>query len=112
MIEAARIPKPTEEYRFVPGRRWRFDLAWPDRRLFVEIDGGIWINGRHVRGSGWIQDAAKFNRAAIMGWRGLHVTPDQVRSGEALRLIKELFGELPSTADQKEDHNGNTNYAR
>ena len=40
------------EYRFHPDRKWRSDFCWPaeDVRLFVEIEGGIWTDGRHVRG--------------------------------------------------------------
>ena len=29
------------EYRFHPVRRWRFDYAFPDKRVYLEVDGGI-----------------------------------------------------------------------
>ena len=38
---------PEREFRFCE-RRWRFDFAWPSHKVAVEIDGGIFIHGRHV----------------------------------------------------------------
>lgn len=45
------LPAPVAEYRFHETRKWRFDHAWPDRKLALEIDGGVWQNGggRHNR---------------------------------------------------------------
>lgn len=28
-LRALKLPAPEREYRFHPGRRWRFDFAWP-----------------------------------------------------------------------------------
>jgi hypothetical protein len=36
-LRMAGLPDPVEEYRFAPPRRWRFDLAWPERMLAVEV---------------------------------------------------------------------------
>ena len=30
-----------------PTRRWRFDFAWPDPMVAVEIEGGLYQSGRH-----------------------------------------------------------------
>ena len=46
-INLAGLPAPDREYRFAPQvdgkpvRRWRFDCAWPDRLVALEIDGGL-----------------------------------------------------------------------
>lgn len=81
------------EYRFHPKRRWRFDWAWPDARVALEIEGGAWTGGRHTRGKGFIGDMEKYNNAALLGWRVLRVTPSQVSSGEACTLVmRALFG--------------------
>jgi hypothetical protein len=40
------------EHRFHPVRRWRFDAAFPARKVAVELDGGIFAAGRHTRGAG------------------------------------------------------------
>lgn len=81
------LPHPTPEYRFAPPRRWRFDLAWVGRKLAVEIEGAVWRQGRHTRGSGFVADMEKYNAAALQGWLLLRVTPQQVASGEALQLV-------------------------
>jgi hypothetical protein len=39
------LPKPARELPFHPRSRWRFDLAWPDQRVAVEVDGGTWVTG-------------------------------------------------------------------
>jgi hypothetical protein len=83
-----KLPEPEREYRFVPDRRWRFDLAWPELLLAVEIEGGIWIAGRHSRGTGIEADMEKYNRATLAWWRVLRVTPEMVDDGRALTLIQ------------------------
>jgi very-short-patch-repair endonuclease len=56
-----------KEHRFHPTRRWRFDFAWPEQRLAVEIEG----RGRHQTFMGFAQDAEKYNTALLLGWRVL-----------------------------------------
>lgn len=75
------------EYRFHPTRQWRFDYAIPDLRIAIEIDGGIWINGRHNRASGYLGDMEKFNAAATLGWVVLKFTPQEQYTAKALDLI-------------------------
>lgn len=71
-----RLPPWDEELHFAEsiGRRWRFDFAWPDRMLAVEIDGGAFSGGRHTRGLGFVEDCRKLTQAALMGWRVLRFT--------------------------------------
>ena len=87
-IQAAQLPTPKLEHRFHPVRRWRFDFCWIDQRLALEVEGGIWCNGRHTTGSGFTADCAKYNTALIMGWRVLRVTGTQVKSGAALSWLE------------------------
>lgn len=70
------LPRWVEEHRFATliGRKWRFDFAWPDRMLAVEIDGGAFSGGRHTRGAGFVEDCRKMNTATLMGWRVLRFT--------------------------------------
>lgn len=75
------------EYRFHPTRKWRFDYAFPSIRIAIEIDGGIWINGRHNRASGYLGDMDKFNAAATLGWVVLKFTPQEQYTAKALDLI-------------------------
>ena len=90
-IRCSGLPKPVYQFKFHPERRWRSDLAWPDRKLLVEIEGGTWSNGRHTRGSGFEKDCEKYNEAAILGYRILRVTGGMVKSGAALRYIERLL---------------------
>src|SRR3990167_2646458 len=78
VCDALVLPRPTAEYRFAPPRRWRFDYAWPLHKIALEGEGGAWTRGRHTRGSGFIRDMAKYNQAALLGWRVFRVTPDQL----------------------------------
>ena len=82
------------EYRFHPTRKWRFDAAWPNNMLALEIEGGIFSEGRHTRGKGFIQDLEKYNSATVLGWRILRVSPQMLDNGEAMRLLENVFQEL------------------
>lgn len=90
-IRALRLPLPQIEYRFHDTRRWRFDYAWPERRLAVEIEGGTWVRGRHSRGAGMRSDAEKYNTASLMGWTVLRFTGDMVKDGSALDTVKKAL---------------------
>ncbi len=76
------------EHRFYGPRRWRFDFANPDKKLAVEIEGGIFSRGRHTRGAGYLKDLEKYNRAAILGWAVLRYAPWQL--AEALTDLQEI----------------------
>ena len=75
------------EHRFHPDRLWRFDYAIPSLRIAIEIDGGVWINGRHNRASGYLGDMEKFNAAATLGWVVLKFTPQEQYTRKAFDLI-------------------------
>lgn len=90
-IRAAKLPAPEREVRFHPVRRWRFDFAWPSRKLAVEIDGATWSGGRHSRGAGIERDAEKYSTAAATGWRVLRGTRAMVEDGRLLVLVEEAL---------------------
>lgn len=79
------------EQRFHPTRRWRFDLAFPERKVAVELDGGVFSGGRHARGAGIRSDCEKFSEAAALGWRVLRVLPEHVQSGQALTWLEKAL---------------------
>lgn len=109
----AGLPPAVREYRFAaeacggPGARvrerlvfaglkdWRFDLAFVEQRVAVEVDGGAFIQGRHSRGAGMREDCAKFSTAAALGWRVLRVLPEQVANGQALTWLEAALGARP-----------------
>jgi hypothetical protein len=85
---AAGLPMPIAEFRFAPPRRWRFDFAWPDQKLALECQGGLFSGGRHVRGAALLKEHEKLNAAAAFGWRVLFVTPQQMDDGEAVSIAQ------------------------
>lgn len=90
-IAADGIPAPVQEHRFHPVRKWRFDLAWPDRMIAVEVDGGVWSGGRHTRGAGFIADCKKINEATAMGWRVFRFPTPHVSDGSAVAMLRRLL---------------------
>ena len=97
LCRANKLPEPMPEYRFHPSRKWRFDYAWPRHMLALEIEGGVWTQGRHTRGAGAVADMEKYSEAAIMGWRLLYVTPQQVQS-VAIDYLRRALNPQPAAA--------------
>lgn len=90
-IKDAGLDKPEREYKFHSTRRWRFDFAWPDSMVAVEVEGAIFTGGRHSRGTGMLKDMEKYNTAATLGWTVLRVAKPHLESGEAIRWIEEML---------------------
>ena len=97
-LEVRGLPRPEREHKFDAKRRWRFDYAWPERMIALEVEGGVWTAGRHTRGAGFIKDMEKYNRAAVLGWRLLRVTPDKLVSAGTFEMLREIFGLRESNA--------------
>ena len=93
-IRAAGLITPVVEFKAVPGRRYRWDFAWPEQKLLVEVQGGIWTKGGHSTGKGITRDAEKANLATLAGYRCITVTGDQIKSGQALRWIQAALKEV------------------
>ena len=78
------------EWQFTLNRRWRFDYCISDEKAYaaVEIEGGVWVSGRHNRSMGFIRDMEKYNEAALLGYSVLRFTPDQVKKGESKLILQ------------------------
>jgi len=76
------------EWAFALPRRWRFDFAWLDEHLALEVEGGTWQTSRHTTGSGFEKDCEKYNEAACAGWTVLRVTGSMVHDGRALEYVR------------------------
>jgi very-short-patch-repair endonuclease len=90
-FKVAKVPEPVTEYRFHPTRKFRFDYAWPEKSLALEVDGGVYVQGRHTRGKGVENDMEKYNEAAVLGWCVLRVSPKHVNDGRALAWVQEML---------------------
>lgn len=93
-------PEPVAEHRFDATRRWRFDLAWPERTLAVEVNGGVFMAGRHSRGAGLRNDYEKLNAAQLLGWRVLQVLPEQITDGVLRDLLAAVFAGAPHAGER------------
>lgn len=85
---AHKIPIPQREYAFWPGRRFRFDFAWPEHRVALESEGGAWTNGAHTRGKHFRQDCRKYSEAAVLGWCVIRVLSQDLNEPETFELIQ------------------------
>ena len=70
LLRGAGLPDPVRQYRI--GSTF-FDMAWPDRRVLVELDGGEHRTAERQR-----RDARKQNHAVLDGWTVLRFTWDRV----------------------------------
>ena len=84
------LPEAVQEYRFCE-RRWRFDFAYPDKMIAIEVEGGTWAGGRHSRGAGFQGDCEKYNEATVLGWKILRFTSGMINSTNAVDTIKRLL---------------------
>lgn len=82
------------EHRFSLVRRWRFDFAWPAQLVAVEIEGGQWRRGSHLRPGRYGADCDKYNAAALGGWVVLRFTTDHVlkRTRQMIDSIRQALG--------------------
>lgn len=90
-LQMAGFPAPEKEYLFHRKRKWRFDLAWPQLLIAIEIEGGVWVAGRHVRGQGYEADCEKYNEAQMAGWMVLRFTPGMFKRGKAGSVIEKAL---------------------
>lgn len=87
-------PPLTPEFKFSPTRKWRADYAIPEADLLIEIEGGTWVRGRHVRPEGYAKDAAKYNAAALMGYKVIRFTPDMLTPENLQPVIDHCWDRL------------------
>jgi very-short-patch-repair endonuclease len=74
----AQGPPLEREFKFHPTRKWRADFAHLDSRTLIEIEGGIFTNGRHTRGAGYAADLEKYLEATLAGWRVARLGPKEL----------------------------------
>jgi very-short-patch-repair endonuclease len=87
-------PDLEREYRFHHERRWRADFAHVGARVLIEIEGGIWVNGRHNRAAGFNADLEKYLAAGLAGWRVFRFGPDQITLENVERMAEQVRDEM------------------
>lgn len=91
-FRACGFTAPAHEYRFAPPRRWRFDYAWPEYMIALEVEGGVFVGGRHTRGAGFVKDMEKYNEATARGWRVFRTTPRELLTNATAELMSRCMG--------------------
>jgi len=102
-MRSCRLPEPIPEFKFHPNRRWRFDFAWPDHYLALEVEGGIWVQGRHNRGSGFLKDMEKYNEATCHGWRIIRTTPQALLTYQTAETVRRAIYRVRTSSYSLED---------
>lgn len=85
------LPIPVREYQFSTTRRWRFDYAWPHYRVALEVEGGMFAGGHHVRPKGIRRDIEKYNAAAVTGWLVLRCLPETLADDATIQTLQRAF---------------------
>lgn len=62
-----------------------------EARVLIEIEGGIWLNGRHNRAAGFNADLEKYLAAGLAGCRVFCLGPDQITLENVERLVALLW---------------------
>lgn len=81
------------EFKAIPGRKFSFDFRIKGTKILIEIQGGIWMRGKgaHSRPKNIIRDMEKGNLATQHGYMLYEYTPQQVKSGEAIKHLLEVL---------------------
>lgn len=93
IFDSAGLDDYEREHTFALPRRWRFDFAWPEEKVAVEMEGGVWVRGSHQRPVRFVRDCEKYNRAALDGWTVLRYTTESLKQpGCMIKEIREALG--------------------
>ena len=81
------------EYSFCDGRKWKFDYVLKHKAsdpwaVAVEIEGAVWQQGRHTRGSGYVKDLEKYRMASALGYKLFRFTTEEVLDGTAKAFLE------------------------
>lgn len=90
-----KLPPPTIEYPFAKeamGRKWRLDFVFLEAKLGVEVQGGLFSGGRHVRGAALVGEHEKLNALAELGYRVIFVQPRDLCTLDTVNLIRRCLG--------------------
>lgn len=108
LITGLGAPIWCEQYRFDSVRLWRFDFAWPERKIAFEMEGAIWMKGfggrtggGHSHPMGIEKDIEKYNAASIQGWAVIRITDKMLPArklffADAAKLVTAAFRLDPS----------------
>ena len=82
-------PKLIKEHKFHPTRRFRIDY-FHESGVAIEIEGGIWIHGRHNRGMGFLSDMQKYNLMSERGILLFRLPANKITASWVLPIIETI----------------------
>jgi len=85
------MPEPVREYRFAPPRKFRADFAYPEQKILIEVQGGIYVKGGHSTGVGLERDYEKLNLAQLNGFKIFLFSRKMIESGEAISILEKCL---------------------
>lgn len=91
-IVASPFDSAVREFRFHPTRKFRADFAWLDKKVIMEVDGGLHVQGGHSRGAAREYDMARDAEAMMLGWKVVRVSTKQFKNGDADRWLGVILG--------------------
>lgn len=95
-LKSLGLPPPIFEHHFKPPRKesqrqpWRIDASYPEIKLAIEFEGGVYTYGRHNRPAGFLNDMIKYNALTLEGWRLLRYQPTKINYDEIVELYNKL----------------------
>lgn len=90
-LENAGLPIGEREVQFAPPRRWRADYLYPTEKVIVELHGGIWSKGGHVRGLQFMKDREKVLAAQLLGYLVVEVGTNHAEDGTGAAWVKQAL---------------------
>jgi very-short-patch-repair endonuclease len=95
-LRADGIPAPERQHalRLPSGQRIRLDAAWPEHRVFAELDGAAWHAGWEARR----REVRRQTEVVLLGWRPLRFTWTDVvhdPAGTAATVRRALASSTP-----------------
>jgi hypothetical protein len=85
------LPEPVFEHSYIPNRRFRLDVAFPEHKVGIEVQGGLFLKAAHSTGTGIKRDMEKRNLGILNGWRVLECEPKDLCMVETVNMVKELL---------------------
>ena len=70
------------------------DKAFPDYKIAVEVEGGMWSGGAHNRGKKYQEDCEKYNEATRLGWRVYRFGTNQIKEQRLAVFMLQVLSEV------------------
>jgi hypothetical protein len=78
------------EKKFCKDRRFKFDIAFPKKKIAIEYEGIFSNKSRHTTMGGYAKDCEKYNLAAQLGWKVFRYTSKSLKGNGITLIIESL----------------------